>query len=1086
MMAPVPVSMERPRRWNVLGLLLIVALPSRGAMSVDQDATCSHLDRHQYLAAEIPVSSAEKLSQLPVPMVEEEFRGHITVLYNVAPPKPFLTRRIYKERDPIFYHKIQFDEQIKLFNNLFHRFESNGYGQLVQFILGASPSRHPDETEMDFVEFDDFLDNVTSLAASYNMSLYPNAVTGNGTFAMFGLKEFQVYHAKLSTNFRFSVAFSFFPTSRGTDMVDIISNRVQEAYGSFRLPTMFGQTTTTSGDQIEGGGFSTYAMLKRFGEQKRRKRQTDKDNDRKMREESLFQMKNSPTPHIPPDVPPMGGLMCRFCSPMESQPQLTDADRRRTAMDILRMTTHAGIRTNTVSSGWDWSVWCPHLAQAARVARFEYPQLAGTVLGDERVQQSLETAAKESVNEKRAELGLRAESPDESFDEDAYYNEAMQKHEKRAEKILIGMRSKLSNLVLRITSWVLYKLLPCFISGVAAHPGQVDMIKRAIDNNPDVPLIFLPLHRSHLDYIMVSFILLNNDIKCPLVAGGDNLRIPVFGNILRYDGAFFIKRKIDPVTGKKDHVYRAILHTYLQKCLTAGHNVEFFIEGGRTRTGKPCMPKSGILSVIVDAFNDKSISDALIVPVSINYEKLVDGNFIREQLGQKKIPESFRSAAAGIMKVLKARYGLMRIDFNEPFSLSELIKSLRKSDTHLPIEPEMRRLQHKPSSSSLFGTDVVQEEQEQRHLIDNIARHVVYDCAKATAVMTTNALAFLLLNRFRDGAPLSILVDALDELRSVLNTTSRDLGFTGSSEDVIRYAADLLGPGLVTVERRTHQLFIRPVTLVPNVIELAYYSNSLVPHFALDSIIVTCASYLKRQEEDRLRELGRSTDDVSISRGMLFQTCLEYCDLLMYEFILSKPCQSLQTLLEDSFDRLCHRELLLQPEVEYTDEQNVARRLAARLELEDLDDGMSSSEDDYFNETGGDHHLLDDPIRVYLPAEKHCDRKVMQSVLAPFSSTYAAVAFCLSRLVGECSLVEGEFIRLCIQEITSRVELGECIYGESISTDTVRNCLKVLEKRSNIEIGNSNGVRMVSLTPATDSDLEVQAIIQSIERFVPV
>lgn len=84
--------------------------------------------------------------------------------------------------------------------------------------------------------------------------------------------------------------------------------------------------------------------------------------------------------------------------------------------------------------------------------------------------------------------------------------------------------------------------------------------------------------------------------------------------------------------------------------------------------------------MIVDAFNDKSISDALIVPVSINYEKLVDGNFVREQLGQKKVPESFSSAVAAIMKILKARFGLMRIDFNEPFSLSELVKSLRKSE----------------------------------------------------------------------------------------------------------------------------------------------------------------------------------------------------------------------------------------------------------------------------------------------------------------------------------------------------------------------------------------------------------------------
>lgn len=181
--------------------------------------------------------------------------------------------------------------------------------------------------------------------------------------------------------------------------------------------------------------------------------------------------------------------------------------------------------------------------------------------------------------------------------------------------------------------------------------------------------------------------------------------------------------------------------------------------------------------------------------------------------------------------------------------------------------------------------------------------------------MTTNALAFLLLNRFRDGAPLAILTEALEELRSYLNTTSRDIGFTGASEDIVKYAADLLGPGLVTKEKRAGQMFFKPVTMIPNVIELAYYSNSLVPHFALDSIVITVASFLKRQAEQRLREQQKSIEDVSIGRQELFSTCLEFCDLLMYEFILSKPCQSLETLLQDCYHRLCIMELLLQPEV---------------------------------------------------------------------------------------------------------------------------------------------------------------------------
>ena len=103
--------------------------------------------------------------------------------------------------------------------------------------------------------------------------------------------------------------------------------------------------------------------------------------------------------------------------------------------------------------------------------------------------------------------------------------------------------------------------------------------------------------------------------------------------------------------------------------LRAGHNIEFFIEGGRTRTGKPCMPKGGILSVIIDAYNDGTIEDALLVPMSINYERLVDGNFVREQLGQPKKMESFGAAIRAIWTTLVGNYGIVKLDMCQPFSL---------------------------------------------------------------------------------------------------------------------------------------------------------------------------------------------------------------------------------------------------------------------------------------------------------------------------------------------------------------------------------------------------------------------------------
>ena len=106
----------------------------------------------------------------------------------------------------------------------------------------------------------------------------------------------------------------------------------------------------------------------------------------------------------------------------------------------------------------------------------------------------------------------------------------------------------------------------------------------------------------------------------------------------------------------------------------------------------------------------------------------------------------------------------------------------------------LRTLQHNQSTSSLYGTDVVCE--EHRTLIDSISRQIVYDCAAATSVMSTNALAFLLLNLLRSGVLETDIAKELDALRSVLKGR-RDMGFSGESLHVVRYACDLLEPGML-------------------------------------------------------------------------------------------------------------------------------------------------------------------------------------------------------------------------------------------------------------------------------------------------
>ncbi|XP_070498009.1 glycerol-3-phosphate acyltransferase 1, mitochondrial-like [Chironomus tepperi] len=703
-------------------------------------------------------------------------------------------------------------------------------------------------------------------------------------------------------------------------------------------------------------------------------------------------------------------LICRDCSKStDRESQINPFDRARKPVDILKVTQHAP-RTNK----YDWGTYFPHIAQNLRVKKYKYKPIFESVFNHKRVQHEIERVAKDAVRES-----------DVSFEmEDIYYEKMLDKSKKRAYKLLCDMRHTLSDGLLRLTSYVLYKLLPWFLSGVVAHPAQIEMLKVAQKKLPNTPLVFLPLHRSHLDYILVTFILLNNDIQCPQVCAGENLNIPVFGFLLRGLGAFYIRRKIDGDDGKKDYIYRGLLQTYMEESISAGHNIEFFIEGGRTRTGKPGLPKGGILSVIVDAFVDGLIDDALLVPVSVNYEKLVDGSFVREQLGIPKKKESFTKAIASIWKVLNRKYGLMRIDFNEPFSLRELVKSFkeRKASVPRPV-PSVRRLISKPSMTSVYGE--MEFTDKHRALVDNIGRHVVYDSCTAMSIMSTNALSFLLLNKYRKGASLKDLVRSLDEIREQFEG-KRDFGFDEPSENVIMTAVELLGTDMI--ERKVDvngNIFIAPVLSIPNVVETFYYSQTFAPHIALDAAVLTGIAA-------ELKENNCS----SLTMNDIIDSTLLYCDVLRSEFIFHKPCQDINDQIQLAVERLC--------------------KLGSLTKLK-----------------GSDEYELNIKLS-----------ETLLSSMAALNITYWTTTECLLDVFEKGHILESDFIKLCINRITEKYNDGKITYGEAISTDSIRNCLKLLQKWSVVEVDVQSGKRIILLTSLYNSISSIEEVVEKIERNV--
>jgi len=185
------------------------------------------------------------------------------------------------------------------------------------------------------------------------------------------------------------------------------------------------------------------------------------------------------------------------------------------------------------------------------------------------------------------------------------------------------------------------------------------------------PVIFVPSHKSHFDYLVLAYVFLEQGIPLPLVAAGDNLNFPLAGSIIRRGGGFFIRRKIDD-----DPLYKTVLRRYLAYLLKQGHSVEFFIEGGRSRTGRTLSPKFGLLKAAVELVQNRERGDVQFVPISITYETLPEEKvFVEEMSGKKKRSESLLELLR-VRKLLGRSYGSAVFRFGAPFSLNEFSQQL--------------------------------------------------------------------------------------------------------------------------------------------------------------------------------------------------------------------------------------------------------------------------------------------------------------------------------------------------------------------------------------------------------------------------
>ncbi len=212
--------------------------------------------------------------------------------------------------------------------------------------------------------------------------------------------------------------------------------------------------------------------------------------------------------------------------------------------------------------------------------------------------------------------------------------------------------------------WMFRKIF----DGIRYDAKAIEEIRQAASNGP---LVLTPCHKSHLDYLLLSYVFYKNKMCPPHIAAGVNLSFFPMGTIFRHSGAFFMRR-----TFKGLRLYPTIFKQYIKTIISEGYTVEFFIEGGRSRTGKITFPKLGFLSYITEAIDEGYNTDVVFVPISINYDRILEeSSYVQELKGKEKEKESVVSLMQS-SKLLNRKYGMVYINFNKTFTLKELKEKL--------------------------------------------------------------------------------------------------------------------------------------------------------------------------------------------------------------------------------------------------------------------------------------------------------------------------------------------------------------------------------------------------------------------------
>jgi len=651
---------------------------------------------------------------------------------------------------------------------------------------------------------------------------------------------------------------------------------------------------------------------------------------------------------------------------------------------------------------------------------------------------------------------------------------SIQLQEKRARSLFHRMRATISTGLTNITAWFLHKLLGHLFSAVLIHKGQMEMISEA--GRRKLPIIFLPSHRSHMDYILLTWITWNFDIRSPYVAAGENLMIPLFGNLMRCLGGFFIRRRIDHADGSKDVLYRSVLQGYMEELLRRDQHFEFFVEGTRSRNGRSRVPKGGLLSVVVDSYMQSIIRDALIVPVSISYERVIEGNFCDEQMGKEKRKENFWGAWQAIVNTLSSKLGMVRVDFAQPFSLKEYMEvsqsllEVGSNDGLLHSEfergvvsPAMQMSSSFSSTNSLFGMD------DHRNTIQGLAEHVQYSFTQSQALMSTHLISFLMVTQHRNGCTFEELICSTEWLLEELKARQRDIGCCGQTDDILHHAIDLLGVNQ-SVVHECDMVKVGPHGL-KNWLELNYYAGPVLSVFAMESLVAFAV--VLEADNSLWTHMGLDAE-IIVSRVAILQHARNFAHLFQYEFLFKTPCKSWEGALNFAIDQLLSNDILVEPIEACNQDVAWAKRYSRNT--------FSSWGDEYSDEDNDEDNFgpQDKEYQIQCSDYSLERLRLLISVFGPLLECYHVVMCNISHMA-ESLILEADLCKRMQDVLHERVENGIASYPESSASDTILNCVRSLAQMGILDASKSENSRFRMISIVANAHGKLETILEMLD-----